>query len=198
MHRLERERAVVDGEVTALLGEGKVAEAATRALRAYGPRILAYFRTILRGEEPADEAFAEFTEDFWKGLPGFRGESAFRTWVYQVAHNTAAQYARDPFRRRARRLETEQMAGLAAEIRESTLDYLRTTMKQGVARLRAELQPEEQALLVLRIDQAMPWRDVARVLGGDEATLRKRFERIKERLRKLALAEGLFTPSRGG
>jgi len=43
-----------------------------------------------------------------------------------------------------------------------------------------------------------PWRDIARILGGDDnldaraAVLRKRFERAKERLKKLAIERGLI------
>jgi hypothetical protein len=42
----------------------------------------------------------------------------------------------------------------------------------------------------LRVDRRMPWRDIARVMADDgddlerlSASLRKRFERVKERLR---------------
>jgi RNA polymerase sigma-70 factor, ECF subfamily len=51
-------------------------------------------------------------------------------------------------------------------------------------------------LLGLRLDRQMGWTDIARVLGtGDEATLtrdaatlRKRYERLKDRLRELVAA----------
>jgi RNA polymerase sigma-70 factor (ECF subfamily) len=78
---------------------------------------------------------------------------------------------------------------------------LRTEVKDRVAQLRDELSPEDQAILILRIDRKLEWRDVVRALAdegekGEElsdaevtkrsATLRKRFERVKDRLRKLA------------
>jgi RNA polymerase sigma-70 factor, ECF subfamily len=64
--------------------------------------------------------------------------------------------------------------------------------------LRDALDPEDQALLFLRIDQGLSWSEVAAIFSEDgdavePATLRKRFERAKERLRKLAEAEGLLT-----
>lgn len=27
----------------------------------------------------------------WVGIPGFRGEASERTWIYRIAHNTAAE-----------------------------------------------------------------------------------------------------------
>ena len=54
--------------------------------------------------------------------------------------------------------------------------------------------------LVLRVDRGLPWADIAQVMlgedaGADELTrcsaqLRKRFERLKIRLREVAIARG--------
>jgi RNA polymerase sigma-70 factor, ECF subfamily len=67
-----------------------------------------------------------------------------------------------------------------------------------VAKLRAELDPEDQTLLILRVNRQLPWRDIARIMtdegdasDDDElkrraAALRKRFERLKEELRAKA------------
>jgi RNA polymerase sigma-70 factor (ECF subfamily) len=62
---------------------------------------------------------------------------------------------------------------------------------------RARLSPEERALLVLRLDRDLAWREVATVLSADgepvdEAALRKRFERLKAKLAQLAREEGLL------
>jgi RNA polymerase sigma-70 factor, ECF subfamily len=74
--------------------------------------------------------------------------------------------------------------------------HLRTEIKDKVAALREQLDEEDRTILILRVDRKLAWQDIARVLAeedisGSEATkrsaaLRKRFERIKERLRKLA------------
>ena len=63
-------------------------------------------------------------------------------------------------------------------------------------RLREALSAEEQTLLFLRLDQQLEWTEVAEVLsaGGpvvEPAALRKRYERLKERLAKLAKEQGL-------
>ena len=53
----------------------------------------------------------------------------------------------------------------------------------------------KQTLLVLRVDRRMTWDAIAAVLGGGvkAPTARKRFERLKERLRLLADREGLLS-----
>ena len=65
-----------------------------------------------------------------------------------------------------------------------------------LARLREMLPTEDHALLVLRLDREMAWEEIADVLSASgprvtAAALRKRYERVKERLARRARDEGL-------
>lgn len=191
------EAAAIEGAIREELDRGDLAGAATAAIRGHGPQILAYLRAVLRDEDLAAEAFSLFGESLWRGIGQFRGESSVLTWSYGVALGTIRRIKRDPFRRRGRRLATSAASRLAAEVRESTALYKQTAVKDAVTRLRESLDPDEQTLLILRLDRELAWTDVALVFaegGGrvDEAALRKRFERIKNKLRKLAVDEGLL------
>lgn len=166
--------------------------AATAAIRGYGPEILGYLTAILRDEDRADEAFATFSEDLWRGLPAFRADSTFRTWAYKLAWHAAARTAREPFRKKAVAFGTSAVSALAYEIRSATAPHLRTETKTAVQRLRDELKPDEQTLLILRVDRDLAWDEVADIMDLDAATVRKRFERVKDRLRTIARARGLL------
>jgi RNA polymerase sigma-70 factor (ECF subfamily) len=100
--------------------------------------------------------------------------------------------ARDPARKRGAPLASSIASNLAAQVRSATAVHLRTETKTAVQKLRDELAPDEQTLLILRIDRDLGWREVAEVMGEQEATIRKRFERVKDRLRTLAQARGLL------
>jgi RNA polymerase sigma-70 factor, ECF subfamily len=93
-------------------------------------------------------------------------------------------------RRRARPLRDSEWSKLAEQARSISLSSSRSA---GVAELRALLSAEEQALLTLRLDRGLAWAEIANILGAAEsaATLRKRFERIKRRLREAARKQGL-------
>ena len=77
-------------------------------------------------------------------------------------------------------------------MRAPTATFDKTSVRDRMAALRRHLGTDEQNVLTLRIDRELPWRDVAMILDEDEATLRKRFERTKRKLRELAIAEGLL------
>jgi len=187
----------VEAEIARLLESNDLPSAAAAIVRGYGPAILAYLAALAREEDRADDAFSEFCEDLWRGLPGFRRDASVRTWVYKLAWHAWLRNEREPYRRRGGPLATEEMSRLAAEVRSTTALYLRSEAKDAVARLREQLTPAEQSLLVLRIDRGLSWLDVASVMSTpeehlDAQTVAKRFQRVKDRLRKLAEDAGLL------
>jgi RNA polymerase sigma-70 factor (ECF subfamily) len=194
----------IEQAIAVHLDREELQQAATVALRGYGPQIWSYLATLLRDPAVADEVFAQFSECLWKGIGGFRRESSFLTWAYKLAWHAARGYQRDPYRRRSRRLETGELSAIAESVRMSTAVHLKTESRDLVSRLRQSLDPEEQTLLSLRIDRKLSWKDVAFVMSEegqvalDEATLRMRFERVKSKLRSLAneaeRAEGRTPP----
>lgn len=162
----------------------------------HGPEIFGWLLATLASEAEAADAYSLFTEDLWRSLARHGGRCSMRTWCYMIARHAVSRMIARRARNPAVPL-SESLAGrVAAPIREPTLDHLRTEVKQGVRALREQLDPDDQLLLVLRVDKDLGWRDIAIVeLGADAgdaelarraAMLRKRFERIKERLRRLA------------
>ena len=157
-------------------------------VREYGPQLLGYLCSVLRSEADAGEVFSMFSEDLWRGLPGFRRECPLRVWCYRLAWHAAARFLRDPFRGRGRRLETTELSRLVESIRSSVFLGRDQARQATLDRLRAGLTPDERALLVLRLDRGLGWAEVALVLTEaqgapvDEAALRKRFERLKDKL----------------
>jgi len=189
--------STIEQRIGACLDRGDVKQAATEALRGYGPQILAYLSGVLRDDEAAAEVFSEFSEDLWRGIGAFRRESSFRTWAYRLAWNAARQLARDPFRKRGRRLKTSEWSAIAQEVRSSAATQRQFEIQGRLAKLRTALHPDEQSLLILRIDRELSWKEVAQVMSEsgtalDEAAWRKRFERLKGRLHKMAKKEGLL------
>lgn len=172
--------------------------AAGETLRSYGPEILGYLYATLRDETAADEVFAQFSEDLWKSLSRFRRLCSMRTWSYRLAWEAIGRYRRDPFRRRALPLRTGEWSQLAHQVRDQTAPWLRTTVRGKVARLRERLTDAEQTLLILRVDRGLSFADIAEVMRRGRrsvgvVTLRKRYDRLKRKLRRLAEAEGLLS-----
>ncbi len=187
-----------------LLRSGDVDAALRCTLEGYGPEILGFLIAVLRDPDAADDVFAVFCEDVWKGLSGFRGDASLRTWLYVICRRALARYRRSAYQRRRRGLsELGTLSKIAAQVRTLTHERL-AEAAPDLERLRDELSEDERALLILRIDRQLSWNEIAIAMDDSDdppsaaelprraAALRKRFERIKERLRALAAQSGLL------
>jgi RNA polymerase sigma-70 factor (ECF subfamily) len=190
-----------EAELRALCVAERWGDAATWIIERYGRELMTYLVAIARSETDAGEAFSQLTEDLWRGLPRFRWQSAARTWCYTLARHSLFRVRRSVRRRGGPAIalsDAPELARATEQLRTATITYLRTQVKDEVAALRERLSPDDQAILILRIDRKLPWLDVARALAEEDdeelpdaeltrrsATLRKRFGRIKSDLKKL-------------
>jgi RNA polymerase sigma-70 factor (ECF subfamily) len=179
----------VDRILATLASEGAEA-AAEMVLRERGPAVLRYLRSLLRDEDEADDAFSVFAQQVWKGIAAVRVKDAIDPWLFRIAFREAVRQRDDAWTRRKRTLPTSEADRVADEVRRSAASSERRL--DALEKLRASLSLEEQHLLVLRIDHALPFEAIAETLGTvDAAAVRKRFQRIKARLARLAKSEGL-------
>lgn len=200
----------VEGEVREAVERSDFRAAATRLLECRGAEISRFLRARLSDRGQAEEAYLQFSEDLWVGLPAFRWESSLRVWMFVLARNAATRVSRH--RRREVEFHSERVGypEFRADVRTSTQRYLRTKVKDRMREIRQRLSEEDQTLLILRIDRRLEWRELAVVmneLAADAseddlvraaARLRTRFQTAKRRLRTLAEAEGLLRSTNGG
>jgi RNA polymerase sigma-70 factor (ECF subfamily) len=196
----------LEQRLRAACASGEHAAAATLVLEEIGPKILAFLLHRLGDPAAAGEAFGMFSEDLWRGLPGFEWRCTMRGWSFALARH-AADRLRAQAWHGARRapLSHAPLSQLAAAVRDRTLPYLRSEVKDRMQQLFTQLPPDDQALLQLRVDQRMSFRDLAlaleftgRVPSDEElersaAKLRKRYQAVKQRLRQLARASGMLS-----
>jgi len=199
-------------EIRAAFDSGRMQDAATAVLAAYGDEILSFIHSRLRDRVDSDDAFAMFAEDLWNGLPSFGWRSSVRTWAYTLARNATVRYASTNGRRAARNVPLSYpgaVAKLVERVRETTEHYKRTAVKDQFRALREQLDLEDQTLLILRVDRNMSWRELAQTLSGtvdldedaierESARLRKAFERVKRELKRLSEEQGLLKPDKDG
>lgn len=196
--------AEVEAAVESHMQRSERAAAAETLIRGYGPELYSYLCARLSDRNDADDVFSMCCEDIWSGLDSFRGDAAWRTWAYAVARRAALRLTRKA-QRRARVFQpdgSDIARRIAADVRNTTAIFRRTAIKDRFRQLREELPVEDQELLILRVDRDLDWREIATVLSAPEASnevvmtkaamLRKRFERIKEKIRVSAEKAGLL------
>jgi DNA-directed RNA polymerase specialized sigma24 family protein len=182
-------------EVRTRVERGDHEGATIAAIRAYGPELVGWLSGTLRSEADAHDAFSRMSEQLWRSLPTFDARCSVRAWCYMLARQAAAR-VRSGARYRHEVL-VSQVPSLGGVVSEAWSTRARAEHQAAniYAEIRRELDEDDQTLLVLRVDRKLEWRDIAQVLLGEDATaadvarsaaaLRKQFERVKQRLRKL-------------
>lgn len=196
----------LEAEVRSHCERGDFDAATSAAVRGYGQEVFSFLMARLRSEDRAGDVFSATCESLWTTMRTFEWRCSMRTWLYKLARSAAVREERSPANRRDRRLGLSQVSELVDRVRTRTVAHLRTEVKDEFQKLRDELDPEDQTLLILRIDRGLDWNEIARVVEedadgnevGDEqvkraaARVRQRFQKLKKRLRELAEARGLL------
>ena len=207
------DRSEIEREIRRLCAEGAIDAATVATIRTYGTEILGFLRAQHPGDGgEADEVFSVWSERLFRGLAGFDWGSSLRTWAYTIARNASINFVRGR-RVRARHEQGARSAEIVAveqQVRTATPAFMRTEAKSKLAAIREALSPEDRMLLVLRVDRRLEWKDLARVMLGDEVEpteaallkesqrLRKRFQLLKDKLVEAGRRAGLVGNSDDG
>lgn len=182
-----------EAAIDAALDAGDGSEAIRLAIAHYGPELMSFLAAVHGSREDALEVFADASADLVRTIKQFERRSSLRTWLYALARNASHRYFDDSYRRR--RASLSEASDLAELVRTATAEFMRTEWKDRLRQLREELDPGDRAVLVLRVDRQLSWAEIAEVMGeaptaASSARYRKRFERIKEKLRQSAVRSG--------
>lgn len=138
-------------------------------------------------EEVAQETFVAA----WRGLPSFRGDSKFFTWLYQLTHHTAVDFLRRE-KRRGNTADIAECTELSDGENQPEKIAERHSDREAVAAAMAELSPEYREILLLRYMQELDYDEIAAALKLPAGTVKSRLNRAKARLKEVLLKQGNF------
>ncbi|OAN12578.1 RNA polymerase sigma factor RpoE [Photobacterium jeanii] len=134
----------------------------------------------------AQEAFIKA----YRALPTFRGESAFYTWLYRIAVNTAKNYLVAQGRRPpafdvdAEDAEYYESGSALKEISNPENHMLSEELKQVVFSTIEGLPDDLKTAISLRELDGLSYEEIAEVMGCPVGTVRSRIFRAREAVEK--------------
>jgi RNA polymerase sigma-70 factor (ECF subfamily) len=146
--------------------------------------VMRYVRNPAEAEDIAQEAFIKA----YRALPQFRGDSAFYTWLYRIAINTAknAVVSRDrsPIEYNIDRNDaTEESYDMQGRMKDSETpeglvltDEIRTTVNAAIDALPEDLR----TAIVLRELEGLSYEEIAAAMDCPVGTVRSRIFRARE------------------
>ncbi|MGB5258643.1 MAG: RNA polymerase sigma factor RpoE [Woeseiaceae bacterium] len=126
----------------------------------------------------------------YRALPRFRGDSAFYTWMYRIAVNTAKNHLAAQ-RRRPMNVELDfqdpEQYDLHAKLKETDTpeaivlsNELRGTVEQAIAALPEDLR----TAIILREIEGMSYEEIAQTMECPVGTVRSRIFRARDAISK--------------
>jgi len=158
----------------------------------YQLRLSKLVSRFLRNQSDVPDVVQEAFIKAYRALPNFRGESAFYTWLYRIAINTAknhlvAQSRKNP----ANSIDvqdaedygaSEWLKEYASPEREALASELEATIHQAMGGLPSDLREA----VTLREIEGLSYEDIAAVMDCPIGTVRSRIFRAREAIdRKL-------------
>ncbi len=174
-------------------------EAFRHLVEAYEKKVLALTLRMCKHKEDAAEAAQEAFLAAWQGLPFFRGEAAFSTWLYRLASNACVDLLRKEGRHRAHAgpsLDDEELPLPLPDDGPTPQEAAeRREMREQVERGLRQLPEEYRQALILREIQQLSYEEISKVLEVDLGTVKSRINRGRRRLREFLTENGnLFSP----
>jgi len=145
-----------------------------------------YIRDPSEVMDVAQEAFLKA----YRALPGFRGESAFYTWLYRIAINTVKNYLVAQGRRppgddlEAEVAEQMDMGGRLREMGTPEGHLLSMEIAQTVQRALDDLPEDLRTAIVLRELEGLTYEEIASAMECPVGTVRSRIFRAREAIDK--------------
>ena len=156
----------------------------------YEHKIVNLVMRYVRDPEMALDITQEAFIKAYRALPRFRGDSAFYTWLYRIAVNTAKNYLAAQ-RRRPMDIELDlqdpEQYGLHAKLKETDTpegmalsQELQETLERAIAALPEDLR---QAIILRELD-GMSYEEIAQTMDCPVGTVRSRIFRARDAIGK--------------
>ncbi|MCG7530957.1 RNA polymerase sigma factor RpoE [Psychrobium sp. MM17-31] len=178
-----------DQQLVELVQQGNKA-AFDLLVRKYQHKVLNLVSRFVKNQGDVPDVAQEAFIKAYRALPNFRGDSAFYTWLYRIAVNTAKNYLVAQKRRPSSSdidIEDGEYYDGGEELREgaSPERLLLTDELQGVVVATLEKLPEDlRTAITLRELDGLSYEDIANVMECPVGTVRSRIFRAREALDK--------------
>jgi RNA polymerase sigma-70 factor (ECF subfamily) len=146
---------------------------------------LAGMRRLLYGlfngnREDMEDAEQEVLLSLFRSLPGFRGDSSFKTYLYRLCRNRSIDMLRK--RRRDRRIIEFARKNRPPQGEDPEELVLNREKREEILQDLQSLDKEERTLVILKDIEGMSVRELSDIMGIPEGTVKSRLHRTRGKL----------------
>ena len=162
--------------------------------QAFNPLVTKYqpnIENLIYGQVHNRETAQDLTQDVfvkaYHTLNTFRGDSAFYTWLYQIAQNVCIDY----FRRQTTRAKTFSPEEVDDTLHSTdthpcpSMPLVQKELRAILHKAQQHLPPMRKKVFYLRYQEQLPIKEIAKRLGKSEGTIKTHISKAKSQLREL-------------
>ena len=152
----------------------------------YQQRVINLISRFVKNHSDALDVSQETFIKAYRALPNFRGESAFYTWLYRIAVNTAKNHLTVQSRKITKSdydvTDIEQIEGNMSLIEQTTPENLlhKDELQETVLKTIENLPEDLKSAIMLREIDGLSYEDIANVMDCPVGTVRSRIFRARE------------------
>ncbi len=152
----------------------------------YQQRVINLVSRFVKNHSDALDVSQESFIKAYRALPNFRGESAFYTWLYRIAVNTAKNHLTVQSRRITKSdydvTDIEQIEGNMSLIEQTTPENLlhKDELEEIVLKTIENLPEDLKSAIMLREIEGLSYEEIASVMECPVGTVRSRIFRARE------------------
>lgn len=136
---------------------------------------LRYLGNYADADDAAQDAFLKA----FRGLPGFRRDAEFKTWLFKILHNVCmTQFAQ---RRRNEAIELDEFELASLQENFAADEYQNLIESDAIQNTLAQLNQQDRQILILRLIAELSLQETAETLGLGLSATKMRFYRAQQR-----------------
>ena len=165
-------------------------EAFTPLMYKYQGKIYNLIFRKVRNHETAEDLCQEVFLKAWQALPNFKGQSAFYTWLHQIATNCSTDFLRkqnNPIVSTCDALphDADDILQMAERQPSACALLEREELGRIISKAVYQLPPGQRNVFYLRHEEDLPLREIALRLGKSENTVKTYLHHARRKLQNM-------------
>lgn len=150
-------------------------------LRRYEARVFTFLLKMIGNRQGAEDATQEALIAAVRGLPGYREQGKFKSWMFRIAHREGLRVLKKTRRSKEEpSVEIEQLLDPSSGPQASALAQ---EQRRQLAKAVAQLSEVEREVVHLRIYEELSFKDIAEIMGSSLNTALGRMHAATRKLK---------------
>lgn len=154
-----------------------------RAAAEFGPALGRLARAYERNADRQRDLLQDIHFAIWRSFEAFEGRASLRTWIYRVAHNTAATHIQKDRRARTSHWIDLEHAADAPDPAAGADRFVETDLLSRLMLFIQTLKPPDRQVMLLYLDD-LDAKEIGEITGLSPGAIATRIHRIKAVLAK--------------